>query len=306
MKRYLLQATMFLAIIACVLALAEGTVRHMPNSYRYKAQWMDANASRVKTLILGGSHTYYAVRPSLLGDSTFSLAQVTQHPEYDWWLLEKYIDRCTSLKTVIMPVDENNLFDPPLEDGIEWHRCIYYHIYMGYPKHNGNPKYSLEVSNIAAFNLKLGAAIDYLVTGNESMDCDSTGWGCNYDTPAECDEPFMRRTARSTYERIKESNAIDYNTGYLFKIAQLCHERGIRLVLVSTPLWSEYAALFDKSRFDTVHRVAQGCVDKWGAEYYDFMNDPQFHDVDFRDPSHLSHRGAEKLTTSLASKLQKQ
>ncbi len=302
MKRYLLQATLFVAIIGCALVLAECVVRHMPNSYSYKSQWMDANASRVKTLVLGGSRTYYDIRPSLLGDSAFNLAQVTQHPEYDWWLLEKYIDHCPDLNTVIMSVDESNLFEPPLEECVEWHRCIYYNIYMGYPKHRNELKYSLELSNIVSLSLKLGPAVGYLVTGRSTLDCDSAGWGSDHDR-VTFDEPFMYRTARQIYERIKDADAVEYNSEYLYKIARLCHERGIRLVLVSTPSWSEYIAMFDQSRFDTMHSVAAKCVSEWGAEYYDYTNDSSYAGLDFRDPNHLSHRGADKFTTMLGAKL---
>jgi len=296
MKRYLKNTAIFLALIATILVLSEAVVRHFPNSYRFKSEWMDANASKVKTLILGGSHTYYAIIPTMLGDSVFSLANVTQHPEYDCWLLEKYIDRCPDLKTVIMPVDESNVFDPELEEGSEWHRCTYYHIYMGYPKHDYNPKYSFEVSNIAAFNLKLGPALAHLLTGNAQVDCDSTGFGSDFTTPTFFNDEYMNRNANTTFNRHKDSNAIEYNTQYLDKIAQMCKDRGIRLVLLTTPMWEGYVKKYDQKHYDVMHKIAAKYVNECGAEYHDYMTDPRFQGVDFHDASHLSRQGAEKFT----------
>lgn len=304
MKRYLTKTILFLSLIAVVLALSEGVVRHYPNSYRFKHEWMEANAPKVKTLILGNSHTYYAVMPALLSDSTFSLANVSQTPEYDYWLLEKYIDRTPNLKTVIMAADEINLFDPEIEEGVEWHRSIYYNVYMDYPKHAFNPKYSFELSSIETFNMKLQPAIKYLFTGKTHVDCDSTGFGCNYATPKAFNQTWMTSNAKKIYNSNKDSHAIEYNAAYLYKIASLCHKRGIRLVLVTTPVWAEYMKLFDKHRFDEIHETAARCVNKYGAEYHDYMNDTRFNGTDFYDGGHLSQQGAEKFTAILKEELQ--
>lgn len=301
MKRYLITVTIFLTLIAVIVGLAEVAVRHLPNSYRFKSQWIEANAPKVNTLILGESHTYYAIIPELLGDSAFSLANVSQTPEYDYWLLERYASRCHNLKTVVMPVDEINVFDPPLEEGEEWYRCIYYRLYMGYPKHNRSPKYNFEICNIAAFNMKLWPALTHLFTGKASLDCDSTGFGNAFTTPARFDEVYMQRDANTTYNRNKNAAATDYNRKYFEKIARLCQKRGIRLVLVTTPLWEGYVKKYDRHRYDVMHEVARHCVNNWGAQYLDYMNDPRFKGTDFHDASHLSRQGAEKFTTYLRS-----
>ena len=57
MKPFLTYSALFLAIMLSIIAVAEMVARAYPNSYAYKKAWMDANAERVRTLILGGSHT---------------------------------------------------------------------------------------------------------------------------------------------------------------------------------------------------------------------------------------------------------
>ena len=173
MKRFLTYSALFLAIMLSIIAVAEMVARAYPNSYAYKKAWMDANAERVRTLILGGSHTYYAVKPDLLGANAFSLANVSQAPEYDYWLLSTYIHRCKNLKTVVMVADEANLFDQPMEDEPEeWYRCRYYRIYMDDPKHSKCSKYNLECSHVSTFSRKLPPALRYAFTGAYRIECD--------------------------------------------------------------------------------------------------------------------------------------
>lgn len=80
MRKFLTYCACMIVILAAVMAALELVVRHCPNSYSYKWEWMDRNAGRVKTLVLGNSHAYYDVNPSLLGDSAFNLATCRNCP----------------------------------------------------------------------------------------------------------------------------------------------------------------------------------------------------------------------------------
>lgn len=239
MKRFLTYSALFLAIMLSIIAVAEMVARAYPNSYAYKKAWMDANAERVRTLILGGSHTYYAVKPDLLGANAFSLANVSQAPEYDYWLLSTYIHRCKNLKTVVMVADEANLFDQPMEDEPEeWYRCRYYRIYMDYPKHSKCSKYNLECSHVSTFSRKLPPALRYAFTGAYSIECDSLGFGNSFNTPERFDSTFMEDYAIrvAAYHRCKDWTQVERNFAYMMKIARLCRDKGVRLILVTPPM----------------------------------------------------------------------
>lgn len=80
---------------------------------------------------------------------TYNLCQVSQIFEYDEYLLKRYAPKLKKLREVILIADNSNLFDAPLEQ-TEWFRCIYYRLYMDYPKHSLWSKYGFELSNVQA------------------------------------------------------------------------------------------------------------------------------------------------------------
>ena len=304
MKRFLTYSALFLAIMLSIIAVAEMVARAYPNSYAYKKAWMDANAERVRTLILGGSHTYYAVKPDLLGANAFSLANVSQAPEYDYWLLSTYIHRCKNLKTVVMVADEANLFDQPMEDEPEeWYRCRYYRIYMDYPKHSKCSKYNLECSHVSTFSRKLPPALRYAFTGAYSIECDSLGFGNSFNTPERFDSTFMEdyATRVAAYHRCKDWSQVDRNFAYMMKIARLCRDKGVRLILVTPPMWKGFVEKVSERQL----AVMRACIAKLqkatGALYGDYLQDARFQGVDFYDADHLSKQGAAKFTTILKS-----
>ncbi|MGM9868148.1 MAG: hypothetical protein ACI30R_00785 [Sodaliphilus sp.] len=304
MKRFLTYSALFLAMMLGIIAVAEIVTRGYPNSYAYKKAWMDKNASRVRTLILGGSHTYYAVKPDMLGSNAFSLANVSQGPEYDYWLLSTYIDRCKNLKTVVMVADEANLFDPPMEDEPgEWYRCRYYRIYMDYPKHSKCSKYNLECSHVSTFSRKLVPALRYAFTGEYSIECDSVGFGNSFDTPAQFDSAFMERNATrvAEYHRCKDWTQVERNFSYVMKIARLCKEKGVRLILITPPMWKGFVEKVNPRQLEVMHNCIARIQKATGALYGNYLLDARFQGVDFYDADHLSKQGAAKFTAILKS-----
>lgn len=302
MKRFLKYSALFFSIMLGIITVTEVVTRHYPNSYAYKKQWMDHHAMRVRTLVLGGSHTYYAVKPDLLGEGTFSLANVSQTPEYDYWLFKNYVGRCKNLKTVIMAADETNFFDSPMEEEPqEWYRCRYYRMYMGYPKHSLFSKYNLECSDISTFSRKLIPAIVYLFTGEYQLECDSLGFGSSFTTPAYFDDNRMAKLAEIVAERhrCKDWSTVKRNLSDLMELAKLCKQKGIRLILVTPPMWKGFVKKISYQQL----RVMRNCISKiqkeTGALYGDYLLDPRFDGVDFYDPDHLSQKGAQKFTVIL-------
>ena len=85
MKGFVKHLFIFVLPLLVLAALGEALVRHYPNSYRYKSEWMDRHADSVQTLLMGASHIYYAVIPDSLGHAAFNLSNVSQLYEYDWF-----------------------------------------------------------------------------------------------------------------------------------------------------------------------------------------------------------------------------
>jgi len=302
MKKFLKYSIVFLVMVALLMAVCELIVRNAPNSYTVKDQWMQANASQVKTLVMGGSHTYYGVMPSEIGDSVYNLANVSQGHEYDYFLLTKFEAQLTNLKNLVIIIDESNIFDPPFEeDDKEWFRGIYYKIYYDYPKHSNFSIYNFELSNFSSFNQKFPKAVEYLFTGKTQQDCDSQGWGCTFKAPEKFDTTAMLAAAKKTIERhrCKNWDNVNYNVQYLNKIGDWCKQRHVNLVVITTPMWSEFVDMTSEKQLSTMYSVIDAFTKRYNATYKDYLRDSRFQQLDFHDPDHLSDIGAKKFSRIL-------
>ena len=100
MKKFLIKLSCFALPWLILSVLTEVYVESLPNIARDKHQWMLQHAEEVKTLVLGHSHTLYGIRPDMLGEGAFSLAQQSQTYRYDRYLLTHY--PLKELKTIIL------------------------------------------------------------------------------------------------------------------------------------------------------------------------------------------------------------
>lgn len=306
MKRFVKYLVLFALPLLALLAAGEWLVRQYPNSYRYKAEWMDAHADSVQTLVMGASHIYYAVIPDSLGADVFNLSNVSQLYEYDWFLLNRYSARLGRLRNLLLVVDDTSLFDAPMEQLPEdWHRCIYYRLYMGYDKHPLWSRYGFELSSNPTFRRKLMPALRYAINGEVNLDCDSLGFGTAFVTPDRFDSVAMQRESDIAIERhrCKDWSLVANNRDYLFKITQWCQQHQVRLLLVTTPMWHGFYNKIDKKQLEVMYQIANQCVARYGAIYKDYMRDPRFQGTDFHDGDHLSRQGAEKFTRILKEEI---
>ena len=295
MRKFLLRVVFFLIPAFCMLAVAEWYMRTIPNTYRMKNDWMLRNAHNVKTLLLGNSHGYFALVPSVMGDSIFNLCNVSQRLELDYFLLCHYADRYDSLKQVILVADNSNLFDVPMECD-EPARVTYYQLYMGYRAHSMLSKYGFELSNMGYAHQKL----KYHCQGQSVM-CDSLGWGYNYVVTDRNPEDFL-------YKNVREHLFVNWeytyrNRDYIDSIASWCQQNHVELVLLQTPVCKHYTRKAASWQLRLVKAMTDSCCAKYGARKFDYSCDERFHDIDFFDSDHLSDEGARKFSVILAHDL---
>ena len=149
--KYSLEVALLMLV---ALVAMEAAVRAVPNAYKMKNEAMERRSRSVETLVLGNSHGYYDIMPSVLdGDGCYNLAMVSQTLEYDYRLLTRY--DFSGLKRVVLVVDNSNCFDMPLDKSQEWYRCTFYRLYMGCGRHGLLSKYGFELSNVPAARKKV-------------------------------------------------------------------------------------------------------------------------------------------------------
>lgn len=178
-KAFLVRVFTFLIPFVVLLMGFEVFARSIPNSYKYKKEWMEANKKSVQLLVLGESATYRAIDVSMIPNA-FCLANPSQLLEIDSFLLSEYVDQCPNLRTVILPLDYCNLFLNSYEDrdGKDWNLAIYYNLYMGYDKHGSFSKYHYEISCPQILLSKFKKYISKILSGKDyHINCDTLGWG---------------------------------------------------------------------------------------------------------------------------------
>lgn len=254
------------------------------------------NADKVNTIILGSSHTYFGVRPELI-DSMYNLANTSQNLKYDYFMLEKYGNACTNLKTVILPISYFTFFSKGFENGDSWYYATYYKIYMNCQYHSDFSKYNAEVFHPSVYFGKLKR---WLLGINNNI-CDNLGWGLNYSL--EKKKQSWDNTASTEAAKRHTAENWDYlsdNLLYLDKIISYCKTRNIKLVFITTPTWRTYYEKLDKMQLNKMYDIIHGYAD---IEYHDYLKDNRFVEDDFYDADHLSDVGAKKFTLILKEEI---
>lgn len=299
MKKFLITILAFFIPVLFVLAGLEYMVRKAPNEYQYKAEWMEKNADRVETLILGTSHAFYGINPSYLGPNAFSLAASAQSLQYDEFLFFKYAPKCTNLKTVILPISYFTLFSGDMEDGSEWWRAINYKVYMDCPYHSSFSKYNFFISNSEPFRAKLTK----IIKGNNIIECDSLGFGYpiyRKSTPS-LDEASVAAWVK--LHTAKDFSCVEKNKQHILKIVEYCKSNHIRLIIVTTPTWKTYYERLNPPQLNVMKEIISQLTSKNNAIYLNYMQDVRFVATDFTDCNHMSCDGAQKLSSLIDSSI---
>ncbi len=294
MRKFLIKTLLFSLLVVAILLGLEAIVRGRPSSYAYKNAWMEANADKVSVLILGSPHTYYALRPDVIGDSVFNLANVSQTPEYDYALLRKYEDGLANLRKVVIPISYFTYQDPKLED-MSRGLAINYRIGMDLPVHGRLSPYNLTLYDFPGYV----GRVKHLFTGGEMNHCDSLGFGLGYDLGSRHEDWAAEGKERA--EGLTQSNPGRPEEVYAFlvKTIEWCRDRGVEVVFVSTPTWPTFREHNDRRQFEEMEAMTRRLTDRYGIPYLNFFSDPTFTDIDFHDVDHLSDHGATKFSSRL-------
>lgn len=303
MKKFLKYCALFVLLIVVMAISVEFILRQVPNTYKYKYEWMQDNAEDVEVLVLGPSDTYNGIRPEFLEGNAFSLANVAQDFKQDLALLKYWADRYKRLKTVIVPVSYMSWFINGMEYGAEKYRCRYYKIYMDCSLYPDWSLYNLEVSDIRSASKKL---VRYF-RKEDGISCDKYGFGTHFGSHGKNMEAWNKGT--DAVSAVKRHTAdsfefIEANYERMKEMAEFCKNRNVRMILITTPCWSTYYDNLDEKQlakmYELIHRLQQ----EYNLPYFDYLKDSRFVADDFHDCDHLSDIGAEKFTKILNKDIQ--
>ncbi len=298
MRLFLKKILWFSLLVTGLLLIGEFIVRSIETSYIYKAEWLRKNGDKVNTLVLGSSHTYYGVNPSILGDSAFNLANISQTPEYDFAMLKEFHPYMKNLKRVILPVSYFTFRDPVLEE-MDRGLCVQYKVGMKLPLHSDYSLYNLCLTDFKSYSGRLRN----LVASQELNRCDSLGFGLGFDLShrdANWKMGAKERAKDLTQDSPGRASVVEK---VLEELTDYCRKHNIEVIFITTPVWSGFREAMNDGQYREMRAEINEIKMERGIRYFDFFSSEDFTDEDFHDSDHLSDIGAEKLTRMLRDSL---
>ena len=293
--------------IFVVAILMEILLRSIPNDYLFKKQYLDKNSSRIETLILGSSHSFYGLNPEYFSSNTFNASHISQSLNYDFEILKKYKDKFKNLKTIILPISYFTLFGK-LEAGSESWRVKNYIIYYELNSSKSLVDYSEVLSNRINVNIK--RIISYYVFGESTISCTDLGWGTSYNSKNARDLAESGKTASKRHtvdiNSDKYQQIFQENIFILESIIQWSNKNNIKIMLLTPPAFETYRQNLNQEQLKiTINTTSDICSKYDNCIYDNLLSDTNFVATDFFDADHLSDIGAKKLSILINDRINK-
>jgi hypothetical protein len=302
MKLFVKRFSIFAIPILIILLLQEYGVRQIPNSYKLKTHYLNDRSAMVETLILGSSHSFYGVNPLFLDSKAFNASNVSQSPDIDFAILKSYEDHFEQLKTVVIRLSYDTLFEQ-LKDSPEDWRLKDYKIYTDI-KFDYKFKHNFEILSIGGSRI-LKVFKNYYLNDKSLLNCDSLGWGNDLSDRPDTNLEIAGISAAKRHT-IKNWELVGTNIKVLRELNDWCAKRGVRVILVTLPAYKSYSTNLDKDQLNKMIEVGTELDSEFNnCTYYNFMTHKDFTKDDFYDADHLSPTGAYKFSLIMNNLIEK-
>ena len=294
MKRFLIKSFCILLPLFTFIGAMEAVIRHIPNDYSMKNEVMATRGKDMKILCLGNSQTYYGVDPQYFDMPAYNCAHVSQQLHVDNFIFNKFVDSLDSLEYLFLNISYFSHLQS-FFDGQEAWRAKYYYLYYGYPRKDVPFKYQFEF-----YNLNFSSLTNIIkgLSGAPLYHIDKNGFGTKYKLEKKpSDWEDCQFIARQVHTITPNEETLRHNYDCVDNISRKCKEKGVFLILFTTPCWHTYTEIVDTTQLSSSVEFAKHFADKYdNVEYLDFFTDKRFVADDFYDAYHLSNVGAEKMT----------
>lgn len=305
--------TAALVLLVCLLCSLV-TAPYFGGTYYYyeDAALRQELAGTIDTLVVGASYSNWGIDPRILdaelGCNSYNLSSCLQTMKGRYYLLEKELER-NPVKTVIMEVSAYSLTRNRQEEGPEGDIYVLGRL-DSLPE---RLKFSLthftpgEYTQILhdTMNRGLYGWKELLRGGESQLDRDAKG----LHTYAFVDQLIYL----SQLDAIQQTEPLPMelnpeNVLYFEKCMDLCREKGVRVVLVATPITGR--AILHYTGYDELVQTYRDYAEQYDCPYFDFnlyrRKIWEIRDYDsYMDLQHLSDRGVERFTTILADFLRR-
>jgi hypothetical protein len=295
LKRFILKLVGFAALQLGLFAMVEFRLSQTPNPYNIKKARLQSYAN-TRILLLGSSHILNGLNPDELGVPAINLAGYSQDLYYDSQLVLRSLDQMPALECVVLGISYFTL-EYDMEDSSEEWRSCYYRRYFGIPHRHWVNEF--DPRNFSLFLLYGPDISRQVLVGQQpalSAFVQANGWAAN-PVPDDPTTAVSDGPARvEVHHDLMHLENIARNLEILDELLDVLHQRGIEVVLLTTPVYQSYSARFDPVREARFHEAIAHLQSRYGARYLDFTSDQRFDVRDFYNSDHLNRDGATKLS----------
>ena len=295
MRKFVIKCIFFLLSLLPLLIALEWAVVRIPNSYKFKYDYVKKHGGSIHTLAVGYSQIYDGFNAKEYSEDAFNLANSAQYLLEDYYVLEELLSYMPNLKTVIVPIGYTDVLD---KEG-EWlfdERSCYYREYMNLWFGGHLPvSYWFECFNPRQ---AIDKARSYYINHEDMVRCDSLGMQQldKHKKPIE-DNNYYHLWS---YTRPESEKYFIRSEAHLMKIINMLKEKNVELVLVSPPhYWGQFQP--NKGQLEYLNEYTEQLQKKYNVRYFNMHFDSDFNDEDFHNEAHLSKEGAVKFTRKLHS-----
>jgi hypothetical protein len=303
-RKFVFKILLFALPLLAFVLYAEIGLSFIPTSYSVLQKNFYLYQKKVEVLIVGNSESQLGVAPKYFQSyKGYNLSNVSQPIYVSSKLVMNNLEKMDSLKMVVFSVGPISFFGTTKGHTEQWREKFYYH-YWGLEPEYGDVKYTWNFKT-GIYNFKTIAS--YALQGFYNIpvpyidNIDTTGWERGYlENSDELLTPEVGKEIAEIHLSNVEFGYNRKNMGYIIDLNKALKEKGVKLILIQIPKSKYY---IDNIPAELVMRNDQLLDSLYAAEgipYYNFRDNPQFKDSDFRDVNHLNYIGAKKFSIMLS------
>lgn len=306
---YFFKKILILLILCIVILYLLSLIYKKFDRYNgYGTQKFKEVPEQIEISNVGSSHGLYGFCYDEMTECTcFNFGLVSQSLDYDYRILQQYEDHLQEGGTMFIVVSYTSLYGPDeseQDDFVSKNRRYYRILSPRYIK-EWSFKQQLLADTFAVMGTKDNVLHD-LATGEERGKIITDMWEWNLQ---DTDEEAIRADAEATYKRHVKDRMNDdgeyvinpNNLDALYGIVELCKDKDIEPVLLTTPYMREYIEQYKENFpafFEGFYSLMDEITEDTGTVYYDYSCDTRFWEEPeyFFSVDHLNKEGAMKFT----------
>lgn len=304
LRRFVYKVFLFAVPLLLFVIYVEIGLSFVPTSYSVLKKNFYLYQDKVEVLIVGDSESQLGVAPKYFQEyKGYNLSNVSQPIYTSGKLVMNHLDKMENLKMVVFSVGPTSFSGTSKGHKEQWREKFYYH-YWGLEPEYGDVKYTWNFkTGIYNFETMFSYAIQgfYNIPLPYVENIDSTGWERGYlENSAEIVNP---ETGRKTAEIHFSNVEFEYNkknVGYVLDLNDELKKRGVKMILIQIPKSKYFLENIPVELVLRNDQILDSLYRSDNIPYYNFRNNPQFKNSDFRDVNHLNYIGAKKFSIMLS------